>query len=63
MEMDDPTLNRLREMAPRDAYESVKWAVLRSPWGSSSADLHAALEQVVQAGILTWDEIEAFEGS
>jgi hypothetical protein len=61
MEMDDKTLDRLREMEPRAAYAAIKTAVLASPGGSSSEDLQAAFDQVVEAGILTWDEIESFE--
>ncbi len=61
MEMDDRTLDRLREMEPREAYEAIKLAVLASPGGASSEDVQAAFEQVVQAGILTWDDIESFD--
>ncbi len=61
MEMDDGTLDRLREMEPREAYAAIKSAVLASPGGASSEDMQAAFEQVVQAGILTWDDIESFD--
>ena len=63
MEMDEETLEELRRLAPRKAYESVRRAVLNNPWGASSEDLHAALEQVVAAGILSWEEVEEFEQS
>lgn len=63
MEMDDETLERLRTLDPRKAYETVKHSVLRNPWGASSEDLRAALDQLVAAGILTWDEVESFEES
>ena len=61
MEMDDRTLDRLREMEPRAAYAAIKMAVLATPGGASSEDLQAAFDQVVQAGILTWDDIESFD--
>lgn len=61
--MDDDTLEHLRTLEPRKAYETVKRSVLRNPWGASSEDLKAALEQMVAAGILTWDEVERFEES
>jgi hypothetical protein len=61
MEMDEQTLDRLRTLAPREAYESVRKAVLQNPWGASSEDLQAALEQAVEAGILTWEDVEGFE--
>ena len=63
MEMDEQSLEQLRGLGPRRAYESVRRAVLQNPWGASSEDLHAALQQAVAAGILTWDEVEQFEGS
>jgi len=63
MEMDEESLERLRSLGPRKAYEAVRRAVLQSPWGASSEDLHAALQQVVAAGILTWEEVEHFEES
>jgi hypothetical protein len=61
--MDDGTLDHLRTLDPRKAYETVKNSVLRNPWGASSEDLRAALDQMVAAGILTWEEVERFEES
>lgn len=63
MEMDPRTLDLLRSLEPRKAYQAVRDAVLQNPWGASSADLLEAMRQVVEAGILTWDEVEEFEGS
>ena len=63
MEIDDKSLEDLRNLGPRKAYEAVRRAVLQNPWGASSEDLEAALEQVVAAGILTWDDVERFEAS
>jgi hypothetical protein len=61
MEMDAKTLEQLRLLGPREAYETVRRAVLQSHWGASSDDLLRALEQAVEAGILTWDDVESFE--
>lgn len=61
MEMDEKSLQSLRRLEPREAYESIRRAVLRNPWGSSSEDLQSVLEQAVGEGILTWEEIERFE--
>jgi hypothetical protein len=63
MEMDPKTIETLRTLEPKRAWEEVRRAVLQNPWGASSDDLRAALRQVVDAGILTWEEIEAFEDS
>jgi len=63
MEIDEASLEELRRLGPRKAYEAVRRAVLQNPWGASSEDLRTALEQVVEAGILTWDEVESFEES
>ncbi len=63
MEMDEKTLEHLRTLAPREAYESVRRAVLQNPWGASSEDLQAALDQMIGAGILTWEDVEGFERS
>jgi len=63
MEIDEKSLEHLRSLGPRAAYDSVRRAVLQNPWGASSDDFQAALEQVVAAGILTWDDVEIFEQS
>ncbi len=61
MTMDAKTLEQLKLLRPREAYESVRRAVLESRSGTSSDDLLAAFEQVVEAGILTWEDVERFE--
>ena len=63
MEIDEKTIQELRSMGARKAYESVRRAVLGNLWGASSEDLHAAMVQLVEAGVLSWDEIEQFEES
>jgi hypothetical protein len=63
MELDRKTLEDLRELAPRDAWEMVRRAVYQSPGGAASEDFQTALEQLVAEGILSWDEIDAFENA
>lgn len=63
MEIDEESLEDLRSLGPRKAYEAVRRAVLQNPWGASSEDLRSALEQVIAAGILSWDDVERFEES
>ncbi len=63
MEIDDKSLEDLRSLGPRKAYEAVRRAVLQNPWGASSEDLRSALDQMIAAGILTWDDVERFEES
>ena len=63
MEIDRRTLEDLRELGPRDAWERVRRAVYQIPGGTSSEDFQSALEQLVREGILSWDEIERFERS
>ena len=63
MEIDDKSLEDLRSLGPRMAYETVRRAVLQNPWGASSEDLRSALDQMIAAGILTWDDVERFEES
>ena len=61
MEIDRRTLEDLRDLDPRDAYETVRRAIHQLPGGASSEDFQSALEQLVGEGILSWDEIERFE--
>jgi len=61
MELDRRTLEDLRDLAPREAWETVRRAVFQSPGGAASEDFQTALEQLVAEGILSWDEIERFE--
>jgi len=63
MEIDRRTLDDLRELGPRDAFETVRRAVYQYPGGVSSEDFQEVLEQLVQEGILSWDAIERFERS
>ena len=61
MEIDRTTLQELRDLDPRDAYDTIRRAVYQSPGGASSEDFQSALDQLVREGILSWEEIEQFE--
>ena len=65
MKTDDDvrTLEELRALGPREAYRSIRRALLENPHGSASEDFQAALERMVHDGILTWDQVEEFEES
>jgi len=63
MEIDGRTLEELRELDPRQAYERLRRAVYQAPGGASSEDFQSILEQMVQEGDLTWAEIERIEES
>jgi hypothetical protein len=58
--LDPESVERLRIMSPRDAYWEVKSSIYRSGV-SASEDFQAAFEQLVAAGVLSWDQIEDFE--
>jgi hypothetical protein len=58
---DDETLDRLRRLTPQQAYDTVRAAVFRLG-AVSSAELADAFAALVAAGVLTWDDIERFEG-
>jgi hypothetical protein len=57
--LDPDTLDRLRSLPPREAYTEAKDAVYRSG-AVSSDDFLDVYEQLVDDGILTWDQIEEF---
>lgn len=57
---DEETVNRLRRAQPREAYLEVKEAVYKT--GSvASEDFLNAFEELVDAGVLSWEQIEEFE--
>lgn len=56
---DEETLDRLRNMAPRDAFEAAKDAVYRSG-AVSSDDFLDAFEALVEHGVLTREQIDEF---
>jgi len=58
---DFETLERLRTLSPRAAYDSVKDALYRRG-PTTSTDFLDAYEELVDEGILTWEQIEEFGG-
>jgi len=61
IDFDAETIARLRELGPRRAYERVRRAVHGTPGGTGSEDFRQAFETLVEHGVLTWEQIEAFE--
>lgn len=61
MDYDVRTLEELRALGPREAYQSIRRTLLRHPHRATSEDFQAALERMVHEGILTWDQVEEFE--
>ncbi len=59
--LDSETLDRLRTMSPRQAYDTARQAVYRSG-AVSSEDFLDVYEQMVDEGILSWDQVGEFEG-
>lgn len=59
---DPETVDRLRQGDPRQAFLEVKEAVYRAG-SASSEDFLEAYTQLVDAGILSWEQIEEFEDS
>jgi len=57
---DPETLDRLRTMTPRQAYSTAKNAVYGSG-AVGSEDFLDAYEQMVDEGILTWEQVGEFE--
>jgi len=58
---DPETLDRIRVLPPRQAYETVRGLVYRSG-ARTSEDFREAFEELVEQGILTWEQVEEFEG-
>ena len=59
MEFDEQTLDRLRNMSPREAFEAAKDAVYRSG-AVSSDDFLDAFDTLVEHGVLTREQIDEF---
>jgi hypothetical protein len=57
---DADTLARLRAMPPRQAYDEVRSAVYRRGLVQSE-DFLDAYEELVEEGVLTWEQIEEFD--
>ena len=60
-ELDPETIDRLRTLAPRAVYDEVRAALYRLG-AVSSDDFREVYEDLVAEGILSWEEIERFEG-
>ncbi|HXI02274.1 MAG TPA: hypothetical protein VNI57_03775 [Candidatus Saccharimonadales bacterium] len=58
--LDAESVERLRTKSPKDAYRQVKDSIYKAG-AISSEDFLDAFEQLVDAGILSWDQIEEFE--
>lgn len=61
VEFDRETLERFRSMDPRDAFEAAKNAVYRTG-PVSSDDFLDAFEALVEAGVLTREQLDEFMG-
>jgi hypothetical protein len=59
--MDDETIGRLRKMPPETAFKVAK-SFVYSGREIGSEDFLDAYEQLVEHGILTWDQVEEFDG-
>ena len=56
---DPDSVRKLREMPPREAYQQVKDTLFRMG-GVSSDEFAAIFDEMVERGILTGEELEAF---
>ena len=56
---DFETIQHLRTLSPRAAYDTVKGALYRHG-PTTSEDFLEAYEELVEEGILTWEQIEEF---
>lgn len=59
-ELDAQTIDRLRSMTPRQAFDEARAVVYRLG-AVGSEDFLDIYEQLVSEGILSWDQIEAFD--
>jgi hypothetical protein len=58
--LDPETLDRLRTMPPRQAYETARQSVYGAG-AVSSEDFLDVFEQMVDEGILSWEQVGEFE--
>ncbi len=58
--LDRETVEKFRRLSPREAFEEAKNAVYRSG-ANSSDDFLEMYEALVEQGVLSWDQIEAFD--
>ncbi len=57
---DAETIDRFRKAEPREAFWEVKSSIYRTA-SASSEDFLNAFEELVDAGIFSWEQIEEFE--
>jgi hypothetical protein len=57
---DPETLARFRRTDPRETFWEVKSSIYRTG-GASSEDFLNAFDELVDAGVLSWEQIEEFE--
>jgi|WetSurMetagenome_2_1015567.scaffolds.fasta_scaffold173785_2 hypothetical protein len=58
--LDPETLDRLRTLTPRQAYDTARQSVYSSG-PVSSEDFLDVFEQMVDEGILSWEQVGEFE--
>ncbi len=61
VKFDVQTLERFRTMTPQEIYLEVTDAVRQVDGPRGSEDFVDALDNLVDEGILTWDQIQNFE--
>jgi hypothetical protein len=59
--IDPESLERLQQMSPEQRFETVRTLCYQAPGGGGSDHYVELMEEMVALGILSWDEIEAFE--
>ena len=59
--LDPESLVRLQRMPPEQRLAPVRAVCYQAPGGGGSDQYVEMLEELVELGILTWDEIETFE--
>jgi hypothetical protein len=58
---DPETIEKLRAMGPRKAYDHICQTVHQIPGGASSEEFQQAFETMVDHGVLSWEQIEEYE--
>jgi hypothetical protein len=60
MKLDRDTLDRFRTLSPRDAFREARSAVYATG-AAGSEDFLNVYNQLVEGGILSWEQVEEFE--
>jgi hypothetical protein len=61
IDFDPETIEKLRALGPRRAYEEIRRTIHRLPGGASSEEFQQAFEAMVDHGVLSWEQIEEYE--